>query len=115
MDKPDQYKPLEKIVVEKPKKEDDLVIGKKPEESEAEEEDGDYNDYVETREDIAGIAYYAISACSEFNPMTEEETKRVRRVKRKALRIMEFYINAIYKELFFSQDQKDKEQDENES
>ena len=55
-----------------------------------------------TRSDYIGCAYYAISAVEGLDTgiMTKEDAKRIKRILRKSLRIIDDCINEMHDELF---------------
>jgi hypothetical protein len=53
-----------------------------------------------TREEYINCACLALNTVDGIDPMTAEDKKRVKRIKRKCLRIIDEMINEAYAELF---------------
>ena len=89
---------------------DDLILGgAEGENEELPEEEFEY-EYT-TRTEAIHCATNAISACSEMTIMTKLDEKRVQRIKRKSLRIIDKCISEIYDELFFEEENNNNEDD----
>lgn len=72
--------------------EDDLIIGPEG------EEEIDFMAYSDL--DYITAAHAALSSVEGANPMTMEDQKRVRRITRKALAIIDHCLGEMYNELF---------------
>lgn len=79
--------------------EEDLIIG---EESEEEEYDVEYYDYDDIQLIVA--ACDALNTVESINAMTAADQKRVNRIKRKCLRLIEHHISEIYSLTFDKND-----------
>lgn len=80
---------------------DDLILGgTEGEESHEEELEYEYT----TRTEAIHCATAAISAASEMTIMTKLDERRIQRIKRKSLRIIDKCIGEIYDELFFEEE-----------
>jgi len=53
-----------------------------------------------TRAEYIHCACEAFATISESNPMTKDETYRVESIKEKCLKIIAYYVNEMYYELF---------------
>lgn len=88
---------------------DDLILGGAEGEDLPEEEELEYE--FTTRTEAIHCATAAISACSEMTIMTKLDEKRIQRIKRKSLRIIDKCISEIYDELFFEEENNNNEDD----
>jgi hypothetical protein len=80
---------------------DDLILGG-AENEELPEEEFEYE--FTTRTEAIHCATAAISAASEMTIMTKLDERRIQRIKRKSLRIIDKCIGEIYDELFFEEE-----------
>ena len=88
---------------------DDLVLGSTDgQESHDEEEELEY-EFTSRVEEIH-CAAGAISAASEMTIMTKLDEKRIQRIKRKSLRIIDKCIGEIYDELFFEENETNEDE-----
>lgn len=88
---------------------DDLVLGgAEGQESHDEEEELEY-EYT-SRVEAIHCAAGAISAASEMTIMTKLDEKRIQRIKRKSLRIIDKCIGEIYDELFFEENETNEDE-----
>ena len=53
-----------------------------------------------TREDYINCSCAALTAISESNPMTKADTARQKDIKDKCLKIIAFYVDEMYSEIF---------------
>lgn len=62
-----------------------------------------------TREEYISGAYYSISAVDGMDEllMSREDAKRIRRIRRKCLRIIDECVNEMHDELFEKDDEED--------
>ena len=90
--------------------EDDLVLGGKEGEEINEEEEFEYE--FTSRVEAIASAYSAISAVADMDTaiMSKLDEKRIQRIKRKSLRIIDSCISEIYNELFFEEDNNNEEE-----
>ena len=88
---------------------DDLVLGSTDgQESHDEEEELEYE--FTSRVEAIHCATNAISAASEMTIMTKLDEKRIQRIKRKSLRIIDKCIGEIYDELFFEENETNEDE-----
>ena len=88
---------------------DDLILGGAEDEETIEEEEFEY-EYT-SRVEAIHCATNAISAASEMTIMTKLDERRMQRIKRKSLRIIDKCIGEIYDELFFEEENNNNEDD----
>ena len=88
---------------------DDLVLGGTDGEEVPEEEEFEYE--FTSRTEAIHCATNAISAASEMTIMTKLDERRMQRIKRKSLRIIDKCIGEIYDELFFEEENNNNEDD----
>jgi hypothetical protein len=76
--------------------EENLVIGKElpPEEAAAEELEVEFYEYDDVQ--IIVAACTALDSVEAINPMTAADNKRVARIKRKCISMIDFYIGELY-------------------
>ena len=80
---------------------EDLILGNEGEDINEEEElEYEYTSRIEA----IHCATSAISAASEMTIMTKLDEKRIQRIKRKSLRIIDKCISEIYDELFYEEE-----------
>ena len=53
-----------------------------------------------TREDYINCACNVLNAIGESNPMTQADTARQKRIQKKCLKIISFYVDEMYEEVF---------------
>lgn len=88
---------------------DDLVLGGTDgQDSHDEEEELEYE--FTSRIEAIHCATNAISAASEMTIMTKLDEKRIQRIKRKSLRIIDHCIGEIYDELFFEENETNEDE-----
>lgn len=80
----------------------DLVLGSAEGDETPDEEELEY-EYT-SRIEAIHCATSAISAASEMTIMTKLDEKRIQRIKRKSLRIIDKCISEIYDELFYEEE-----------
>jgi hypothetical protein len=91
--------------------EEDLILGgKQGEEINEEEEEFEYE--FTSRVEAIASAYSAISAVSDIDTaiMSKLDERRVQRIKRKSLRIIDSCIGEIYNELFFEEENNNEDE-----
>ena len=80
---------------------EDLILGNEGEDTnEGEEFEYEFTSRIEA----IHCATSAISAASEMTIMTKLDEKRIQRIKRKSLRIIDKCIGEIYDELFYEEE-----------
>jgi hypothetical protein len=84
--------------------EEDLIIGKDPPEEEVvtEEIEAEFYDYDDIQ--MIAAACDALNSVESINAMTAADTKRIARIKRKCIAIIDFYIAELY-DLTFDKDE----------
>ena len=87
---------------------DDLVLGSTDGQEHDEEEELEYE--FTSRIEAIHCATSAISAASEMTIMTKLDEKRIQRIKRKSLRIIDHCIGEIYDELFFEENETNEDE-----
>jgi hypothetical protein len=75
------------------------------EEIEPIEEDGILE--LTTREEYINCACLALNTVDSIDPMTAEDKKRVKRVKRKCLKIIDELVGEMYSELYEEEEDED--------
>jgi hypothetical protein len=88
-------------------KEEDLVIGTLPEgvEEQTEEVDWEVYDYVDRQ--LLGGACEGLTAVEGLNAMTSADSRRINRIKKRCIAMIDFYIGELYNMTF------DKDEDDN--
>jgi hypothetical protein len=71
-----------------------------PEEEPIEEPIEEFELELTTRAEYIHCASEAFATVAESNPMTKEETYRVETIKEKCLKIIAYYVDEMYDELF---------------
>jgi hypothetical protein len=89
-------------------KEEDLILqsSKATEEDLGEEMDAEFYDYDDIQMLVA--ACEGLAAVEGINAMTAADNKRITRVKRKCLRMIDFYVGELY-DMTFDKDEADNE------
>jgi hypothetical protein len=86
--------------------EEDLILGT-PDGEYTEEMETEFYDYDDVQMLLA--ACEALGSVEGINAMTAADTKRMTRIKKKCLRMIDFYINELY-ELTFDDDDNNKDE-----
>jgi hypothetical protein len=85
--------------------EKDLYLGGNLEdEEEYEYEDLDYSEYIQA-------ATNALSSVESLTPLTKEDSKKIKRIKRKSIAIIDYSINELYSSLFGEEDKEEDNDD----
>jgi len=71
-----------------------------PEEEPIEEPIEEFEFETTTRAEYIHCASEAFATIAESNPMTKEDTRIVEDIKRKCMKIIAFYVDEMYDELF---------------
>jgi len=87
-------------------KEEDLILGD-PEAEHDEELEAEFYDYDDIQMLVA--ACEALGSVEGINAMTAADNKRITRIKRKCLRMIDFYVNELY-ELTFDDEDNNKDE-----
>ena len=87
-------------------KEDDLILGTPSEDGVTEEFDTEFYDYDDIQ--MLAVACEALGSVEGINAMTAADTKRITRIKKKCLRMIDFYVGELY-DMTFDKDETDNE------
>ena len=87
-------------------KEDDLILGSPSSEGEVEELDCEFYDYSDI--EMLMAACEALNSVEGVNAMTAADNKRITRIKKKCLRMINFYVGELY-DMTFDKDETDNE------
>lgn len=86
-------------------KEEDLILGD-PEADHSEELDAEFYDYSDI--EMLMAACEALNSVEGVNAMTAADNKRITRIKKKCLRMINFYVGELY-DMTFDKDETDNE------